>query len=115
MKKVINLYEKKYIARQPNIVSFDKKELEIILRVYGQMVSKGYWRDYSISSSFSKAIFSVFKHSSEKPLYKIIKTPKQLKQSGQYSISTTTGQIIQRGKNLQTILQILNKKLFKIV
>mgnify|MGYP001304650699 FL=1 len=115
MKKVISLYEEKYTDYPPTVVSFDKKELEIILKIYGQMVSKGYWRDYSISSSFSKAIFSVFRHSSEKPLYMIIKAPNQLKQYGQYSIVTTPGQIIHRGKNLQTILQILNKKLFKIV
>jgi hypothetical protein len=59
-----------------NKVSFDKNELQSILQIYGKMVSLGEWRDYSISSSFSQAIFCVFKRTSEQPLYMIIKAPK---------------------------------------
>ena len=36
-------------------------------------------------------------------------------QNGQYSIVAMDGQIIKQGRNLQAVLQILNKKLFKII
>ena len=99
----------------PHEVSFNRKELETILRLYGQMVSLGEWRDYSISCSSSNAIFSVFRRSAEKPLFMIIKSPKLAKQNRIYSIMAMDRGIIKQGKDLDPVLQILNKKLFKIV
>lgn len=96
-------------------VNFNRKELEPMLQLYGQMVSKGEWRDYSISSSFSHAIFSVFRRSSEKPLYMIVKSSKRSKQNGLYSVVAMDGQIIKIGRDFKSVLQIFNKKLFKIV
>ena len=98
-----------------NLVTFNRKELEPILKIYGQMVAKGHWRDYSISSSFSKAIFAIFRRSTETPLYMVMKTPKLSKKNGAYSIVAMNGQIIKQGKDLRLVLQVLNKKLFKIV
>ena len=96
-------------------VSFHKKELEPIFKIYGQMVSKGEWRDYNISSSFSNAIFSIFRRSSEKPLYMIIKKPKLSINSITYSIVAFDGQIIKQGQDLKLVLHILNKHLFKVI
>ena len=36
-------------SRSPDEVSFDRKELGQILRVYGRMVAAGEWRDYAIA------------------------------------------------------------------
>ena len=96
-------------------VSFHRSELEPILKIYGHMVSSGEWRDYSISSSSVNAIFSVFKHSSEKPLYMIIKNPKLLRKNCLYSVLAMNGQVIKQGGDLRLVLQILNKRSFKII
>ena len=96
-------------------VNFNRNELDSIMRIYGRMVSRGEWRDYSISYSFSNAIFSIFRRSSEKPLYMIVKTPKAYKQNRVYSVVAMNGQILKHGKDLIQVLQVLNKKLFKIV
>ena len=114
--RIIESFETKKSANSTlTAVNFDKKELSKILRIYGKMVSLGEWRDYSMSSSLSSAIFSVFRRSSEKPLYSIIKTPKLSKQNRLYSIVAMNGQIIKQGKNLNSVLQVFNKKLFKIL
>ena len=51
--KVLHTFKKKLNNdKYINKVSFDKDELQLILQIYGKMVSLGEWRDYSISSSF---------------------------------------------------------------
>ena len=79
------------------------------------MVSKGEWRDYSISSLSSKAIFSVFRKTSENPLYMIIKTPKLIKKHLMFSIVAMDGTTLKQGNDLQSIMQIFNKKLFRLI
>ena len=98
-----------------NKINFNKRELEPILKLYGQMVSKGEWRDYSVSYSFSNAAFSVFRRSSERPLYIIRKTPSLSKKNGPYSVVGMDGRIIKQGKDLRIVLQILTKKLYSII
>ena len=115
MRIVEQLRKPKSIDNHLSMVNFHRRELEPILKIYGQMVSSGDCRDYSISSSFSSAIFSVFRRSTETPLYMIVKTPKLSKRGGMYSVIAMNGQIIKQGKDLNRVLQILNKKLFKIV
>ena len=45
----------------PDQVAFDRRELGLILGVYGRMVSAGEWRDYGMSFLKDVAIFSVFR------------------------------------------------------
>ena len=115
MKHFEPFHDKNSIKNNLNKISFDKKELEPILRIYGKMVAMGNWRDYSISCSASSAIFSIFRRSAETPLYMIIKTPRLSKQNRIFSIVAMDGQIIKQGNNLKDVLQILNKDLFKVV
>ena len=115
MKLLEQSHTKKNTEDYMNMVTFDRKELEPILKIYGQMVAKGVWRDYSISSTFSRAIFAIFRRSTETPLYMIMKTPKLSKKNGLYSIVGMNGQILKQGKELRLVLQVLNKKLFKIL
>ena len=63
------------VRRFDSRVSFDKIELGKILNIYGKMVALGVWRDYSISIFKDFSIFSIYKHSSEYPIYKVKKTP----------------------------------------
>jgi len=92
-------------------VSFNRSELSEILNVYGRMVAAGEWRDYAIDVLKEKAVFSVFRRSSEAPLYRIEKTPRLARRQGAYSVVTTTGLILKRGHDLSRVLRAIDKRL----
>ena len=58
------------------VVFFDRPELDRLLRLYGRMVAAGEWRDYAIDHAGDRAVFSVFRRTSETPLFQIIKAPR---------------------------------------
>lgn len=93
------------------LVSFQRKELNLILSCYGAMVSKGEWRDYAIDMGVSSAQFAIFRHSSEQPLFRIEKIPELSKKQGMYRLIGTDGRIIKRGHDLKNLLKFFDKKL----
>ena len=99
----------------PNIISFHRTELAPILSIYGKMVAAGEWRDYGISTLKDVAIFSVFRKSSENPIYRIEKRPQKYKKQSQYSIVGIDNQILKRGNDLNSLLRYFNKKLIRSV
>ena len=98
-----------------NKVSFNKKELGKILNIYGKMVALGEWRDYGISILKDFSIFSIYRHSSEHPIYKIKKFPKNSNKKEVFSVIAMDGKILKRGNDLSSVLKPLEAKLFKIV
>ena len=56
-------------------MTFDRRELDRILDLYGRMVAAGEWRDYAIDFLKDRAVFSVFRRASEVPIYRIEKNP----------------------------------------
>jgi hypothetical protein len=96
---------------QPAHVSFDRHELRAILDVYGRKVAAGEWRDYAIDFTREKAVFSVFRRSSEVPLYRIEKDPSLRNRQGSYSVVAASGLIMKRGHELPRVLQVLDKPL----
>ena len=62
-----------YLAIQKKQNFFSKEELNLILSLYGKGVSSGQWKDYAIDSSKDETIFSIYRHASEMPLFKITK------------------------------------------
>lgn len=99
---------------QHDRVGFDRKELSVILGLYGRMVSAGFWRDYGIAMTRDVAVFSVFRHTAEHPLYRIEKRPKSARQ-GQYSIIGMDGRILGRGADLRQVMRVLETKLIRAV
>lgn len=93
------------------IIRFSRCELEEILRVYGRRVAAGEWRDYALDFSRDKAVFSVFRHASEVPLYRIEKCPRLARRQGAYSVVAATGLIMKRGHDLARVLAVLDKEL----
>ncbi|WP_417687555.1 DUF2794 domain-containing protein [Roseibium sp.] len=92
------------------LVSFNRRELDTILRLYGRMVADGEWRDYAIDLLKDRAVFSVFRRSSEMPLYRIEKDPKLARRQGAYSVVAAGGMILKRGQDLAQVLKVLEKK-----
>ena len=92
-------------------ISFNRRELDQILALYGRMVAAGEWRDYAIDMLKDKAVFSVFRRTSEMPLYRIVKEPKLARRQGAYSVVATSGLILKRGQDLANVLRVLEKPL----
>ncbi len=92
-----------------SITAFNRHELSAILAVYGRKVAAGEWRDYALDLGPEKAVFSVFRRTSECPLYRIEKCPKLAKRQGAYSVVAPAGLILKRGPDLGRVLAVLEK------
>ena len=99
----------------PEQVSFHRSELAVILGLYGRMVAAGEWRDYGISCLREVAVFSVFRHTAENPIYRIEKRPKLARKQGEYAVIGMDGRILKRGHDLSAVLRVLERKLIRIV
>jgi hypothetical protein len=93
----------------PRKVSFDRRELQTILNLYGRKVSDGEWRDYAIDFTPDKAVFSIYRRTSEVPLYRIEKDPKLARKQGAYAVVAAAGAILKRGAELDRVLRVLDK------
>jgi hypothetical protein len=96
-------------GRLDPVIHFNRRELEEILRVYGRRVAAGEWRDYALDFGRDKAVFSVFRNTSEVPLYRIEKCPELGRRQGAYSVVAATGLIVKRGHDLARVLAVLDK------
>jgi Protein of unknown function (DUF2794) len=92
-------------------VTFDRRELDRIFNLYGRMVAAGQWRDYAIDYLKDRAVFSVFRRSSEFPIYRIEKNPKLSRRQGAYSVISATGLIVRRGHELDRVLRSIDRSL----
>ena len=98
-------------ATVPGQVTFNRRELNRILDLYGRKVAAGEWRDYAIDFLKDRAVFSVFRRSSEVPLYRIEKDPKLAQRQGAYSVISASGHILRRGHELDRVLRAIDKSL----
>jgi Protein of unknown function (DUF2794) len=94
-------------------VSFDRRELGVILNLYGKKVAEGEWRDYAMDMLKDRALFSVYKRASERPLYVIEKNPKLRNRQGQYMVVAQDGRVVKRGHELSTVLRVLELALVR--
>jgi hypothetical protein len=101
--------------KTPTQISFDRRELSAILNVYGQMVSKGDWKDYAMDFLPDKAMFSVYRRASEHPLYRIEKIPALRKKQGQFAVIAPGGLVLKRGHDLKTVLKVFDKARFRSI
>jgi len=69
MTELIRLADRK----RPRQVYFSRPELMQLLALYSRQVSAGEWRDYAIDHKAGMAIFSVFRHSFDRPMFSIAK------------------------------------------
>lgn len=92
-------------------VTFDRRELGRILGLYGRKVAEGEWRDYAIDFFKDRAVFSIFRRSSEVPIYRIEKNPPLARNQGVYSVISATGLIVRRGHELDRVLRVIDRSL----
>ena len=94
----------------PERVTFDRRELDQLLRVYGRKVAEGEWRDYAIDFAKDRATFSCFRRASEMPQYRIVKDPKLARKQGAWSVLAPTGAVLKRGHELAQVLRLFDSK-----
>jgi hypothetical protein len=92
-------------------VTFDRRELNRIFVLYGRKVAAGEWRDYAIDFLKDRAVFSVFRRTSEVPIYRIEKSPKLARRQGAYSVISATGLIVRRSHELDRVLHAIDRSL----
>ena len=95
----------------PPIVAFDRKELALILSVYGRKVGQGEWRDYAMDFLRDRAMFSIYARMSERPLFIVEKTPRMRNKQGQYTVTNQQGRILKRGHDIAQVLRVLDPQL----
>lgn len=110
------------MATEPNlsqpvspVVFFERRELEMLLRLYGRMVAAGEWRDYGIGGLSDRAVFSVFRRAAEAPLYRIEKNPALARKQGAWAVLAQGGLVMRRGHDLAQVLRVFDKGRFKVV
>lgn len=96
-------------------VFFERLELDRILRFYGRMVAAGEWRDYAMDALPDRALFSVYRRTSEAPLYQIEKRPDEARKQGAYSVRAVDGRVLRRGHDLARVLSVLEPKRMQLV
>lgn len=96
-------------------IAFHRRELSVIMSLYGRMVAAGEWRDYGLSHLREMAVFSVFRRTAENPLYRIEKRPKLRLKQGMYAVIGANGQVLRRGQDLAAVLRVLERKMIRAV
>jgi hypothetical protein len=102
-------------APAQNQVTFSRRELNRILDLYGRKVAAGEWRDYAIDFLKDRAVFSVYRRSSEVPNYRIEKNPKLERRQGVYSVISASGLVVRRGHELDGVLRSIDRSLALVV
>ena len=109
--KNVRIYTKKNKNIEKRFIFFSKLELTYILNLYSQQVSKGYWRDYALDSKIDNAIFSIYKHTQDKPIYQIIKnSQKGFRNKPSFYIKKDK-EVVSKSNSLLIILSNFEKKL----
>ena len=93
------------------LVSFERRELDQLLKLYGRMVAANEWRDYAIDHLGDRAIFSVYRRAHDLPLFQIVKDPRLSRRQGMFSVVAATGAVLKRGQELARVLVVLENKL----
>ena len=76
----------RHSRRSPSALAFNRTELNLLLSLYSRRVMSGEWRDYAIDLQSGTAVFSVYRHSHERPLYTITKRWSSPHQSVEYLV-----------------------------
>ncbi len=95
-------------SRKP--VVFDRRELSLLMGLYGRRVAEGEWRDYAMDFGVDAARFDIHRRASEQPLYMVIKNPAQSAKGGLFEVLAPGGLIMRRGNDLEQVLRVLEKK-----
>ena len=67
-------------------ICFDRQEFGILMSLYSQQVALGEWKDYALDTLPGIAVFSIFRHAAEAPLYTVCKLVHPSGRGRQYAV-----------------------------
>jgi hypothetical protein len=85
--------------------SFSKAEMEKIMSIYSKNVAAGIWKDYAITFADNLAVFSIFKRSSEKPIYSIAKIAGKSADKAKFRI-TLSQKVLKNCKSMEEVVKV---------
>ena len=97
------------------IATFDRRELQRILDLYGRMVAAGHWRDYALKLNGEAAIFAAFRRTTERPEIRIEKRPQLRLKQGAFALVSEHGVTLKRGYDLSAVLAPVERRLMRLV
>ena len=90
------------------VTVFNRRELDLILQLYGRYVVAGRWCDYTLDFTPGYACFAVIRGGSlEGPAYRILKTTQR---NAPYAVVTGDGRMVRRGEDLRAVLRYFEEK-----
>ena len=89
---------------EKNTIYFFKYELTFILNLYSKQVALGSWRDYAIDSKNDNAVFSIYRHTFDHPMYQFIKTSKKGYRNNPDFYIKNSNKILYKSKFIERIL-----------
>jgi hypothetical protein len=98
-----------YRKRQQTVY-FTRPELNQLLGLYSRHVIRGEWRDYAIDHRDGMALFSVFRHSQEGPIYSIVKTAPSAERPVEFLVQRGR-QKLRAGRSLTEALDFFETRL----
>lgn len=114
MAKLISLQEFQRKARNKGRSKrpktyFDRRELNQLMNLYSRRVMRGEWRDYAIDHGAGLAVFSIFRNSSERPIFSITKSQSDGKARAEYRLFDGPRQVEQASELGELIAAIERK------
>ena len=94
--------------RKAKAVFFSRPELHQLLSLYSRQVMRGEWRDYAIDQRDGAVLFSVFRHTHERPLYTVVKLAPGTSRNGDYAVLSGP-QRLASGATIAEVLRDLQK------
>ena len=82
---------------------FSRVELSTILSAYSARVATGEWRDYALDYQNGVAMFSIFRHTFETPMFVIEKRQRLHKEAAQFLLHDRTRLIYKSGQLVDLI------------
>lgn len=110
MARVVRIREER--RGTASVVSFDRAELFRLLTLYSRRVADGEWRDYAIAQQPGRAVFAVFRHTLDRPIFTISKCT-DARQTGRgvgYEVASGPRQLKQ-ARTLDEALSVFDRHL----
>lgn len=106
MTQLIDFSDYRRRGGRPGRIYFDQAELRSLLNMYSRRVATGEWRDYAIDFNGPVAVFSIFRHTHETPIFAIAK-----RRNGKNLefIVKSGRQTLKRSRFLEEVLKVFDK------
>lgn len=95
-------------SRHKSPTFFSRTELNQLLSLYSHRVASGEWRDYAIDQRAGMAVFSVFRHTLDRPIFSIAKRGGPAGPGGDFVVYAGAERL-KKAKSLSEALTVLKQ------